>query len=292
MQLALRVLHTHWKISGQLRQETSGGSRTTWQLQSGDWLTRSDIRHSDAFHRETSLLELLYEGFRRSITPIQVPSVLKTSSGASLVAEDGFLWRVTKNIAGVRVRASDHRTYPELIKALDSLHCIFRDLPIEVAPEKKGVLETLDKLEISSLGSPLVTRLYECLVPKISSIQKHVGLTHGDFNPTNLIYEEDGASLRLVGILDFELCRPDPAAIDYSQLFSMIICHSGFTDPRSETEKIMSALHGRFSHEELRLAMLAYWIDLYSRWHKVSEATHAKMTMRLKQVWSFVQLYL
>lgn len=217
---------------------------------------------------------------------------MKTVTGKSFVQEDSSLWRITGNIPGVKIAASDPRTYAALINALNLLHNVFKSIPPSSAVISTGVLDTLENMGNSDLNNhPFVIKAFDWLLPQIFRIQKNKTITHGDFNPTNIIYKIDGESLAVIGVLDFELCRPDPAIMDYSQLFSMVVCHSGFSDQKRETDNIVARLEGRFSHEELRLATLAYWIDLYSKWYKVSEAVEEKMRLRITQVWNFIQLY-
>lgn len=277
------ILRKHWGITDAIRRETSGGSRATWQLATGDWLARCASKDRDAFIAEAALLGQLRGR-------IATPGVIPALSAANVVEDGGYLWRITKNVPGNKRPATDLKTYPVLSDALAMLHAALRMIPVALAPVKTGVVKSVAANREND-DAPVVMQALAWLQPRLHLLAAlPIGMTHGDFNPTNVLYrDDDSGELAVAGVIDFELSRPDPAVLDYSQLLTMLVCHSDAADLAGETERLFARLKGQHTRDELCIAMVAYWVDLYFRWKGQSQVAEEKFRMRLGQVLKFVE---
>lgn len=280
------ILLKHWGIRDSLLPADSGGSRETWRLGSGDWLTRSELPHEASFRRETSLLNLASKKIRELTTPEVLPSL----NGRGLVFDHDYIWRITKNIPGEKLPASDLNTYLPLISALNKLHPFLATIPHDLAPINNGVIDDVKKISESSISNKFLKEVVSWMKSRLSIIEEFPRtLTHGDFNPTNILYEENSETPNVIGILDFELCRPDPVIMDYAQLLIMLICHSNSSNLRGEVDKLTLRLNDRFNEDQLSVAAIAYWIDLHSRWKGKNLDAEEKIIKRITQLWGFIQ---
>lgn len=284
-----KIILKHWGIASAARPENSGGSRATWQLENGNWISRSGAGGADPFRSESTLLGLLRESLIAQKVAIAVPEIVRNLRGLDVTTDEGCVWRMTKNIPSIKFPASDLRTYPVLVEALDSLHLALREIPLETTPIKIGVVEGLFNFFGRRDEAPVVLRAISWLEPRLDILRSlPAAATHGDFNPSNLIYSDDRGQPAVVGIIDFELSRPDPIVMDYSQLLTMIVCHSGVPNLAVEAARLFSRLVDRFTALQLCTAMAAYWVDLYFRW-KAHDIAEARFRMRLGQVMNFVE---
>jgi Ser/Thr protein kinase RdoA (MazF antagonist) len=271
-------------MNHEIYEETSGGSRSTWRLASGDWLTGCAVKDAGAFRKETALLQTLRNEFANAKTSLAVPEVLLSTTGETVVEQEGFLWRVTKNIPGSKIAANDFRTHPALIRALDEFHSAIEIRQFKESTLEVGVLGRLSRFSLPADMEPFFREVWNWLNPRLTQLEKFpITVTHGDFNPTNVIYSNSSDCLTVTGILDFELSRPDPAIMDYSQLLTMIVCHSGSAETRAMADQYLSSLYSRFGHSDLCVAMVAYWVELYLRW-KHEPIAEARIRMRIGQI--------
>ncbi|MBT4790505.1 MAG: phosphotransferase [Halobacteriovoraceae bacterium] len=286
------ILRKHWNLSAPIKADDTGASRMTWQVGKDHWITRTNISDVDQFKSETKLISRLSNELQLKKTPFKTLETITSMENLEIVIDQGYAWRITKNIAGVKLPASDKRTYFTLIKTIFDLHKAFGEISISEATIKDSLVDKLNMLEKDFFKeSRLLNDIMSFIKPHLKELsQNDKQITHGDFNPSNIIYSINGESIKVEAIIDLECCRPDPPIMDYAQLFIMAICHSGDKNPFKITEDILGVIGKKYSRMSLHACMMAYWIDLYLNLHHIPVAKE-KVLLRLSQLWSFHTKY-
>lgn len=85
---------------------------------------------------------------------------------------------MTEDVEGIKLKASDFRTYPALSDGLDSLHKLFLTVPVNMASLKTGVLDNVEALKSADSDHPLVK---DVLVWVQERIGKSAEIPEGNF---------------------------------------------------------------------------------------------------------------
>lgn len=290
MKEILKILNENWEYGGAIRNEPQGGSRKSFQLDNLNWITQCDLKNYSQFKRETDLIKYLTFEINNSIRPPRTPELVQTINGNDLVIFENSIYRITKNIEGKRVNPSDWKVYFYLVKALSCLHHKLSYVPLDMAVLNEGIVESIVRINVDDFHSDVFKILHGWLVSQIDHLLHHpIQITHGDFNPSNILCSDFISEIKINGIIDFELSRPDPIIMDNSQLFTMIVCHSKFDNKRESINELILLMDSRFSELELSLAAVAYWLDLYNKW-KLNQTAEQKILFRLGQIKDFLEI--
>jgi Ser/Thr protein kinase RdoA (MazF antagonist) len=302
---AAEVLRRAWGIGERPEVVAGGASRATWRV-GGWWLTLAADAERDVLRRETELLRRLEAEIARRRVEWRVPAIVPTPEGADLVASSHGIWRLTAGLPGGPPYPLLPETYDRMAGLLARVHRLLSALPTVAAVQPAGVVERAPSLLAASLSEDFapatddpgerdaVAAVARWLGPRAGGLERLPRqLTHGDWAPANLV----DAGERW-GVVDWEMSRVDPVAMDLAQACSTLLMWSGL----DEIARRVDALVARYAAEsrtpvtadEIRAAMALHWLGNY--WHLRERreggadlsAALARQPSRLRAVGAFV----
>jgi Ser/Thr protein kinase RdoA (MazF antagonist) len=206
---------------------------------------------------------------------IAVPTLVPTVTGDVVPVREGFLWRLTRHLAGSHPVMNDPATYELMVHVLVRVHQAL-DLVRDLCPGYPDVLgrvrarlNALGQLSLSDDEREVLPAAADWLRPRIGRLDAFpTCFVHGDWTPSNVLVGPAGSA----GILDFEECGLGPAIYDFANICSTLLMWSGLDNLGKRMaclvgvieENMGAALDG----EMVQTAMLAHWFGQYFDWRE------------------------
>ena len=310
--LASRVLRGHWGIGETPIRTHLGVSRITWQIGSLYWLSQAEqSRHAELFE-QTELLSDLGRYLKEERSSILVPEIIPSEGGRLLEVDQGYVWCLTRNLAGFHPNVADPGIYSALAQGLASFHLALRRFSEHQATHVPDGIGVRTRQNIGRLASAifsaftsdprekdLLQQAGAWLLPRLDRFERLPRqIVHGDWTPRNVLFDRDGPSCGLTGILDFEAMATDPVCADVGNTCSTLLMWSGLdrVDERIadvlDTYERSAGVHLELG--DIHTAMLAHWLSHYWCWRdrlRFGEFGHEvkdRLCLRISSVLSYV----
>jgi Ser/Thr protein kinase RdoA (MazF antagonist) len=291
MNLPSSVLAELWGIPGALERSSSGVSRATWRAAEGYWLTCCEVRRESAFRRECALLANLGETLAaHHELALAVPTLVPTVTGEVVPAREGFLWRLSRHLAGSHPVMNDPASYELMVHVLVRVHQAL-DLVRDRCPGCPDVLgrvrarlNALGQLSLTAEEGEVLPAAADWLRPRIGRLDAFpTRLVHGDWTPSNVLVGPTGAA----GILDFEECGLGPSIYDFANICSTLLMWSGLDNVGKRMAWLVGVIEenlgAALDEEMVQTAMLAHWFGQYFDWReRTSTSENSQVLDRLR----------